>query len=186
MTVKLPDNKKENMPNEGKCFRTLVYDLAWQCPVFENEERFYAFDIVPSFYSLLDTELVADAYDYAEKAGYSVYDDGKPYEKWVNEAGTALVDRLSMYSSEYAEEVVEKYSAKKWTSDGETHNMVPYTFTYNIYPRILHNSDYGTTNVLMLRAPSIRDNISQTLDTLYFNLEDPASRERCKQPYNMF
>lgn len=97
-----------------------------------------------------------------------------------------LLDSLSQYSETYAEQMTEKYGAKKWTDDEVTHNMVPYTLTYNVYPRILHNSDYNTTNVLMLRAPSIRDSISQTLDTLYFNLEDSASRERCKQPYNMF
>lgn len=169
---------KEHYPKSKNDFRSILYGLRWQYPVFVNEDTYYGYDIVSPLISSLDNAYLQIAYDYnyeSYSAGMNLYNDTvlpKINEKFLEKYGTLGETYLNLKSEES-----RKNSEKKIF-----HNMIPYNILYNIYPRILYNDEKNSITVLTLRRPSVCDQDSQKLVKHYFEMTDYPE---CEQPYSL-
>ena len=144
--IEMKDTQMKNRdyyPENGRIFRSLVYDLNWEYPWMLNGRVKHNL-MVDSFGLLLDRLL---------KSG-----SGKP----------------ELVTADYktANENLEKYS-------GGIQKTLSYNLCYDIFPRVGFNHKTGTTNVLMLRKPSIGvDTDSGTVNEAvkYLNLSKEPDR----------
>ena len=163
-------------PEKDKAFRTILYSLRWQYPVFEDIRKYYGFDLVSPYMSSIDSVYLdiafnhnKDAYDGAMELYGNTLDE-------INEAFAQQCDDASTYYENKLQNVSDRDDRFIF------HNMIPYNLLYNVYPRIAYNDEKKSIIVLMLRRPSICDNNSTTLSKRYFEM---TSYPECEQPYSL-
>lgn len=178
-TQELPLCKyKELYPKANKNFRTILYGLKWQYPVFVSAGTYYGYDIVSPLMSMMNNAYLQITY----KHNYEMYssdmnlynDDVLPA---VDEKFTEAYGDIGNKFLELKSEDSRNNPKKK-----EFFNMIPYNILFNIYPRITYNDEKGSITVLTLRHPSVCDQDSNKLTKHYFEM---TSYPECEQPYKL-
>ena len=177
--VDLPLSKlTDYYPKKNDVYRSILYALRWQYPVFVNSSTYYGYDIVSPLASVLNNAYLNTAYNHnidGFNEDMSLYNSSTLEE--INSEFSAIYGDYADVFMEMKMEDSRKEETKK-----EFHNMIPYNILYNVYPRIAYNDEKKSVNVFMLRRPSICDRNGTKLDKHYFEM---TSYPECEQPYNL-
>lgn len=175
----LPLCKYEELyPKANKNFRSILYGLKWQYPVFASADSYYGYDIVSPLISTMNNAYLQTAY----KHNYEMYSSGM---NLYNDDVLPMIDKefIDTYKN-IANKFLELKSedSRNNPEKKEFYNMIPYNILFNIYPRITYNDEKGSVTVLTLRRPSVCDQDSSKLEKHYFEM---TSYPECEQPYKL-
>ena len=168
-------------------YRPFIYNIKWEYPLFADYSTIKPMEITDSATSLYDYLYLDSAYNYT-KQKYKATDRldetaVKNFRKEYLEKTAAVFADVSVnYDS--SDFLTEKYNdASVFTK------FIPYTWTYNIYPRVMFNKDNGFYNVLMLKSPAIGSALNKkfTYKDSYFSFaSDDSIIHDCSVPYSQF
>lgn len=154
----------KSAPNTNDFFRSMVYDLNWNYPYFlniDNQLKVYPYTLTNSYISKIDLEInkeyIDSSYNSIKKFINSKKDIDEEYYKI----------KISKDGYNYDSEN-NKYVDFK---NDKANALIPYNILFDLYPRTAYNSDSKgiTFNILMLKQPTISNNISFKLQKRYFD-----------------
>lgn len=148
-------------PKKNKLFRAFVYDLQWICPYF--------------YYS--ESNLLVHPYYISDSLTTSI--DKNVFKNAFQSEDVKLDEAITTFSENNKDvKAIGKYAEEKLKVSGRFINIkmnIPYNLLYDVYPRVLYNSDQPSTyNILMLQRPSVCRRGNYTLDKQYLDMPKEA------------
>ena len=188
-------------PNDNELFRSFLFDMSWIYPNFvtyNDNVNLYPYYMVNSYVAYQDSRVMKmfiDAFDTDNNLDMKSFIRGEidGYDTkslFAGEESVTWTDSISSvtYTWNEREESFNDYIEHKIEDHIFTHSdaggisienstskinmLVPYNVLYNLYPRVLANTDANCINVLMLQEPTISDETSYALKKHYFSIGD--------------